>query len=43
MIGATLCCTLFPRLRASLRVYDQPETPSTITLKRASTIAEIRN
>ncbi|MFZ4702567.1 MAG: hypothetical protein ACOYMG_21190, partial [Candidatus Methylumidiphilus sp.] len=28
---------------ASLRVHDQPETPSTITLKRASTIAEIRS
>ena len=24
------CATLIPRLRASLRVHDQPETPSTI-------------
>jgi hypothetical protein len=29
-------------LRASLRVHDGSETPSTISLKQASTIAEIR-
>ncbi len=43
MIALALWVTLFPRLRASLRVHDQTETPSTITLKRASTIAEIRS
>ena len=32
-----------PRMRASLRVHDGSETPSTISLKQASTIAEIRN
>ena len=30
------------RLRASPRVHDGAETPSTITLKQASTIAEMR-
>ena len=30
-------------MRASLRVHDGAETPSTISLKQASTIAEIRN
>lgn len=30
-------------MRASLRVHDGAETPSTITLKQASTIAEIRS
>ena len=34
--------TLNPRLRASLRVHDGAETPSTIRLKQASTIAVIR-
>jgi hypothetical protein len=29
-------------LRASLRVHDDAETPSMISLKHASTIAEIR-
>jgi uncharacterized protein (DUF924 family) len=29
-------------LRASLRVHDRAETPSTIRLKQPSTIAEIR-
>jgi hypothetical protein len=42
LISRALCGTLFPRLRASPRVHDQLEMPSTITLKRASTIAEIR-
>ena len=42
MISPELCGTLFPRLRATLRVHDQLETPSTITLKQASMIAEIR-
>ncbi len=32
-----------PRMRASLRVHDGSETPSTISLKQASTIAEIRS
>jgi len=31
--------TLNPRLRVSLRVHDGAETPSTISLKQASTIA----
>ena len=30
-------------MRASLRVHDGSETPSTISLKQASTIAEIRS
>jgi hypothetical protein len=30
-------------LRASLRVHDDAETPSMISLKHASTIAEIRS
>src|SRR5450830_1057434 len=34
---------LTPRLRASLRVHDGAETPSTFSLKQASTIAEMRN